>query len=893
MNPWKHLLPKIFSDAQTAPEAPQVPDVTEGDSPALAMPAEKPAGPVERIHAMRQIKSGGFARLYGAKDVAQFSRQIEYMRDFDDACPQAEIPFSDPMPTYADMSVAQLRCYFTWRAQTRRGVWEGIPFSYALLYLFELLNAPGAARQLAQGWLALRAFHPRLDARMQRWFKDYYICYGGAVPFRQLAEELGLAPFFPQEPRRSLLSLSSYAWQDSRFFREFPEMQPVLEQALDAALRNLGPLFTLYGLTPEGIFDPRPARFLHYEPFGEAAVLLPVSQENREVRISQNEIYRLRAGTWSCAREDAFCPPSHGLGYLVKRIEAEMRAFAGFSAPWNADARPLLERWLHSDLAAQDLLAFLEDSRFDAILSATVRTVCGGALPEGALVAQAADLAAQLGSEPLRTILRLREIPGGLAGSPKAARQFKKQARLLAPLSDAYGEMAPYASKTPVYAEMTPQMLRTYLTWRTRLRTGNLRKTDTSYALLYCYELLCGIEKEPLPKLCAFLRAYAPLDRAVEKKLPAWLLDYYVTQPQAPDDDFPALLRRCGLECYFPALFLFGPGPQLPLFRQFASYNLAKSRFYRTEHDALFLDCFKQVLAAAEEFYHVAHMELRRAFLEPPRHGEGWQPFQGTPVSIPTSKQPRAVAFAGEKYAYDGRAWRCAARTELSPFAGPLAGFLIKRMEMRLRQAARFPYPLTADPAQMLGKALPHRGKLRALLGVAQSEEFLRALDAAVEAFAQTHDLSGLRGQETGGRRRAPLPPDSSPLPPVSVVRVDFSKLPQIRREAREMTERLIVEESEELTMNNEQLTIMNECPVIGQMSVVPSSLREALSPAQIAIVEYLIAGEGAPPPMDELALEGINEAALEVLGDTLIDVLEDVPYVYEEYVSKWKEGGL
>jgi hypothetical protein len=232
-------------------------------------------------------------------------------------------------------------------------------------------------------------------------------------------------------------------------------------------------------------------------------------------------------------------------------------------------------------------------------------------------------------------------------------------------------------------------------------------------------------------------------------------------------------------------------------------------------------------------------------------------------------------------------------------------------MEMRLRQAARFPYPLTADPAQMLGKALPHRGKLRALLSVAQSEEFVRALDAAVEAFAQAHDLSGLRGQDTGGRKRAPLPPDFSSLAPVAPVRVDFSKLPQIRREAQEMTERLIVEEElEEFTMKNEQwvtkcavdslsqtrisgLRIQNECPASGQLAVVPSSLREALSPAQIAIVEYLIAGEGAPPPMDELVLEGINEIALEVLGDTLIDVLEDVPYVYEEYVSKWKEGVL
>jgi len=880
LSPWKHLLNQIFSDAKTAPEE-------------IFFPSEKPEGPLERIHAMRSIKSGsGFARLYGAKDIAQFRRQIEYMRDFEDSYARTNIPFSEPMPTYADMSVAQLRCYFTWRTGARRDEWEDIPFSYALLYVFELLNSPDAAADLARVWLALREFHPRLDARMQRWFKDYYICYGSETPFQEYVRRLGMAEFYPQNARRrSMLSLSSYDYRASRFFRENPALLPVLEQALHAALLNLGPLFTLYGLNPEGLFYPQPARFVHYEPFVEAAVLPPETQtsetpgENREVRLSREEIYRLRSGVWSCARENAFCPPSHGMGYLVKRIEAVMRTCAGFALPWNADPRPLLERWIHSGSVEMELFNFLEDDRFDLLLRDTVQAVFACALPEGALVSVAKTLAAELETEPLRTILRLREVPG------TGARQFKKQARLLADLSDTCEETAPFAAKTPDYAMMTPPELRTYLTWRTRLRAGDLRRTETAYALLYCFELLSGIEKEPFPKLCRFLAAYGPLDRTIAKKLPGWLRDHFVTHPQALGYDFPALLQRYGLECYFPTLFLFREGPQLPLFQQFASYSLAKSRFYWEDCTALFGDCFEQVLEAARAAFRAQRMDLRRAFLEPPRPDEAWEPFQGIPVSFPGSRQSRTVTFscghsAEEKYIYDGREWRCAAKTELTPHAGALAGFLIKRMEMRLRQAVRFHYPLTAAPAQMLGKALPPRGKLRDLLC---SEEFTRAIDKAVEDFAQAHDLSRLRGQAAAGRRRAPLPSEASsmvPAPPPPPVKVDFAKLPEIRAQAREMTERLIVEDNAECLMLNAELAAPQ--PVISA-----DNLRDALTIAQAAVVDYLCTGGGAPPPMDELALEAINEIALDVLGDTLIDINDDVPVVHGEYAVKWKEGAL
>ncbi|MDR2688078.1 MAG: TerB N-terminal domain-containing protein, partial [Oscillospiraceae bacterium] len=488
MNPWKDLLSKIFpgADANAAPEE-------------IFVPREKPADPVERIHAMRKIKgnSGGFARLYGAKDVEQFARQAEYMRDFQDDYPK-EIPFGDNMPTYADMSLAQLRCHFTWRSRARRGGWRDIPYSYVLLYIFELLNTHGepekTAARLAECWLEMERRHPKLNAKLPQWFKDYYVCHEFALPFGELATALELEDFFPEPAQRgSLLSLSSYRAQDSRFFRERPQSLPILEQALGIAVKNLAPLFTLHGVNEEETFFMRPARFSFHELYRDAAAQPPALHGNREVRISRSEIVRLRGGAWSRALEDAFRPPSHAVGYAAKRLEGELRRLAGFAAPWNdPEGASLLERWMQAEPAA---LPLMEDPRLPAILAEAARQAYAPGSP--APVAEA--LAGELERQPLRSILALRGTPG-----------FAGQGRKLALLEDDYPETAPCPNIYSDYAGMTHAQLRTYLTWRTKYCGGIIERTDPAYAFLYIRELESSIgTQEPLRDLCRFLRAYA------------------------------------------------------------------------------------------------------------------------------------------------------------------------------------------------------------------------------------------------------------------------------------------------------------------------------------------------------------------------------------------------
>ena len=95
----------------------------------------------ERIRQMRRLYEYGVETP--EEKARNFCRQGKYMEDYeDDAPPQ---PFFSYFPTYHDMNMKQLRGYFAWRTQIRKGERPPISGSAAYVYVYELLNGIGAA----------------------------------------------------------------------------------------------------------------------------------------------------------------------------------------------------------------------------------------------------------------------------------------------------------------------------------------------------------------------------------------------------------------------------------------------------------------------------------------------------------------------------------------------------------------------------------------------------------------------------------------------------------------------------------------------------------------------------------------------------------------------------
>ncbi len=125
-----------------------VSDKAYGDVP---LPFSETAGAVQKKAPKNDIpqKIREMKSLYEYRSKSEYQRaknfysQGKFMEDYEDDYP-CEEEFFCYYPTYHDMSVPQLRYYFTWRTKLRKGDVKSAPASYAYVYIYELLNGIGA-----------------------------------------------------------------------------------------------------------------------------------------------------------------------------------------------------------------------------------------------------------------------------------------------------------------------------------------------------------------------------------------------------------------------------------------------------------------------------------------------------------------------------------------------------------------------------------------------------------------------------------------------------------------------------------------------------------------------------------------------------------------------------
>lgn len=98
----------------------------------------------EKIRQMRLLASGSMSNIYDftLRKARIFYVQAKFMEDYED-----DFPLYEEMrfyaPSYQDLSMKQLRGYFTWRSRIRKGEYEKNADAFANIYIFELLNGIG------------------------------------------------------------------------------------------------------------------------------------------------------------------------------------------------------------------------------------------------------------------------------------------------------------------------------------------------------------------------------------------------------------------------------------------------------------------------------------------------------------------------------------------------------------------------------------------------------------------------------------------------------------------------------------------------------------------------------------------------------------------------------
>lgn len=117
-----------------------------------------------------------------------FYTQGKFMEDYAEDFPWKG-DFRHYFPTYHDLNAEQLRGYFSWRKNARKGVYQHIPVSLAYIYIYELLNGIGTSsaedtlqklEDFENGFLASGIGDPGIQENLHRWMYEFSIV--NAIP---------------------------------------------------------------------------------------------------------------------------------------------------------------------------------------------------------------------------------------------------------------------------------------------------------------------------------------------------------------------------------------------------------------------------------------------------------------------------------------------------------------------------------------------------------------------------------------------------------------------------------------------------------------------------------------------------------------------------------------
>lgn len=423
----KMLIERIMAEARTHQSA-RFSHEVYADEPILKTGRQMQNFLPDQYRKMREISrwqddpKGGAGRWLSEAEL--FYRQGLLMADFEDDCPYNGT-FKSYFPTYNAMSDRQLRGYFTWRAQVRRGTVEETSTSFAFLYLYELIcgigvdNPLDGFNKIKAFWDAYRAFEPGIDRFARVWLQDYAVFHGldpkllrdsktvmfdnALIELRRAARDLAPAPapsgqtpkrrktseptlpLPPDEVREERLmtainALSTSNLSNSRLDRSHHRDLCHVACAVYVRMARYYDTHRKTGIVAS-LFGEETA--MPYTMFASAVFFAPERHEDCEYRLDPIHIYRCQNGFWECMRIHGSRQKSSKLGEMMRACDQRLRLALDPAHPLKEEKVPKylakiiddeIMAWLSWDAAHQPVKIDIDLTQLGHIRSAAAQT---------------------------------------------------------------------------------------------------------------------------------------------------------------------------------------------------------------------------------------------------------------------------------------------------------------------------------------------------------------------------------------------------------------------------------------------------------------------------------------------------------------------------------------
>lgn len=216
---------------------------------------------------------------------------------------------------------------------------------------------------------------------------------------------------------------------------------------------------------------------------------------------------------------------------------------------------------------------------------------------------------------PLEKVLRAYDYT--VSPAVETGYNFCRQGQMLVDLQDEYQPIVEFKRYYPDYHSMNLAQLRTYLTWRTRLRAGDFSVNSTSYAYVYIYELLNNIGVDDPASgyrlLKHFKEHYAPsYHQKMTTYLTRWMQDYVLYYGLGRDEANDAFSEKLAVDRQYHIIRNpddYSAQELLLIFKNFSTY-LKRCRLYKNAPDefAKLFQCIWQRTLKANASHVIAQL---------------------------------------------------------------------------------------------------------------------------------------------------------------------------------------------------------------------------------------------------------------------------------------------
>ena len=446
---------------------------------------------------------------------------------------------------------------------------------------------------------------------------------------------------------------------------------------------------------------------------------------------------------------------------------------------------------------------------------------------------------------------------------------FFRQAKFMKDFTDDDQGEARFNMYFPYYQHMGYEQLRTYFTWRTKLRNGEKPRAHVSYIFLYVYELLSVIgvadSNEALEKLLMILDEYAENNPPLKKYLPRWIKDFFVYYDVS--DDFKSFAKEHGIKNNYPELFLFEFDDDniIEYWSTISNYDIADSKFYQDGNEELLSDYFRAVLVALNEHFSKQKKRIEDLVIYRTGNRAVWYPFKHALFFSRTTLNDRQVTLPGkEAYYCKNNRWTASLPIFYSNRES-IAGYLVKKTESSLRELYKYKYKLKMSP-----RPFQH------------STVRVKELDEVIEKAVADHHKFINR----------------------TIVNVDFENLERIRVEALDTQDKLIVEEeavetylSHQEEQNYAETDIRDETVSYSDDTTTDEwdDFKDALNEIELRALKIALedgmslkAFSDENGIMLEVLADNINEKSADIIGDSILEVNDGIT-IYDDYIENIK----